>query len=263
MKLPECHDTVGKSNPPQTLHGTQRFKYHTGTSRRVRIAVAGGKGGCGKTTTALALADALVDARRQPVVVDCDRDMPNLHVYAGTRDEPGVDDIAAGHSLEAVAHDTPAHEGVRVIPGLTGGNVEAALVRLERRDSTPPKSSTTRPTSSTRSTPPTPPLILDTPAGANEDVAVPLRFADRTVLVTTPSEPCLRAAVKTASMARALEARVSGVVVSRAERVPPDLPGVLGVPRKRMVAVPPSDEPLAPGQQRPVRALCGRFGPNA
>lgn len=210
----------------------------------MRIAVAGGKGGCGKTTTALALADALVDARREPIIVDCDRDMPNLHVYAGTQDEPGVADLAAGTPLEQVAHDAERPNGARIVPGRSGGNVQEALAILDESPSDPP-------------------LILDTPAGASEDVAAPLRFADRTVIVTTPSRPCLRAAVKTASMARALGAPPVGVVVSRAEQIPQDLPAALGVPRERIVAVASADDPLAPRQRLPVRRIPGLWRPNA
>lgn len=209
----------------------------------MRVAVCGGKGGCGKTTTALGLAGALVERRREPIVVDCDRDMPNLHVYAGTRDEPGVDALADGASLEDVTHEATT-DGVRIVPGVPGSDVAGALSTLAAR-------------------PVRAPVLLDTPAGASEDVAVPLRFADRAVVVTTPAGPCIRAAVKTAAMARALDAQVAGAVVSRAERVPPDLPGMLGVPPSRVVAVPPVADPLASDVRRPLRRVCGLGRPNA
>ena len=211
----------------------------------MRLAVCGGKGGCGKTTTALALAGVLVETRREPVVVDCDRDMPkNLHAYAGTRDDPGVDAVAANSPLESVVHDAERPSGVRVLPGRPGSNVAAALAALDTNAE--PES-----------------IVLDTPAGASEDVAVPLRFADGAVIVTTPSRPCVRAAVKTAVMARALDAPVVGVVVSRAESVPESLPSALGVPRDRVVAVPPADTPLVSDAWRPIRRLSGVLVPNA
>ena len=210
----------------------------------MRLAVCGGKGGCGKTTTSLALAGALVEARREPVVVDCDRDMPNLHVYAGTRDEPGVDAVANGEAIDVVAHDARMLGGVRVVPGRPGSDAEGALTELDANEGADS-------------------VLLDTPAGASEDVAVPLRFADAAVVVTTPSGPCVRAAVKTAAMARALDTPVAGVVVSRAESVPEALPEALGVPRERVIAVPPADTPLASDAWRPVRRLSGVLVPNA
>lgn len=220
----------------------------------VQLAVAGGKGGCGKTTTALALAGALVETRRTPIVVDCDRDMPNLHVYAGTRDEPGVDDLAAGMPVADVAHDARRPDGVRIIPSVAGSDVAGALDTLPK-----PKSAL----NGEFGTGLEQIHVFDTPAGASTDVAVPLREADATVLVTTVSGQCVRAAVKTASMARALEAPVTGVVVSRAERVPPALPGVFGVPRERVVSVPTTEHPVSVAARGPVRRLCGLIRPNA
>lgn len=210
----------------------------------MRLAVCGGKGGCGKTTTALALAGALVDARRDPIVVECDRDMPNLHVYADVPDEPGVDALADGSSIDAVAHDATRPVGVRVVPGVPGANVADALSELEVADLPSV-------------------VLLDTPAGASEDVAVPLRAATATVLVTTPATPCVRATVKTAAMARALDAPPVAVVVSRANRVPAELPRALGVPRDRMVSVPALDDPLSSDGRRAVGRLCGLVRPNA
>lgn len=81
--------------------------------------MCGGKDGCGKTTTALMAGGVLTDARRHPIVVDCDRDMPNLHVYAGTMDEPGVDVLAEGAPLDRVAHAAnrpPASASFRRLP---------------------------------------------------------------------------------------------------------------------------------------------------
>lgn len=209
----------------------------------MRLAVCGGKGGCGKTTTALALAGALVAARRAPIVVDCDRDLPNLHVYAETGDAPGVDALASGLDVEDATHDASQPAGVRVVPGTSGSDVAGALTELDERavDGA---------------------LFLDAPAGASEDVALPLRFATGSVLVTTRSTPCVRAAVKTAAMARALDAPPVAVVVSRAPRIPSGLPQTLGVPRERIVAVPTLEDPLLSDGCRALGRLCGLLRPN-
>jgi septum site-determining protein MinD len=52
------------------------------------LVIAGGKGGCGKTTTALGLAAVLAERGAPAVVADADRDMPDLHALAGVR-RPG------------------------------------------------------------------------------------------------------------------------------------------------------------------------------
>lgn len=58
------------------------------------LAITGGKGGCGKTTTTLGLAAAFARQRRRPVAVDADRDMPNLGIVANAVELPGVAVVA-------------------------------------------------------------------------------------------------------------------------------------------------------------------------
>ncbi len=50
---------------------------------RMRIAVASGKGGTGKTTIAVSLASALADDGERVTYVDCDVEEPNGHVFLG------------------------------------------------------------------------------------------------------------------------------------------------------------------------------------
>jgi septum site-determining protein MinD len=167
------------------------------------LAVAGGKGGCGKTTTTLGLAAALVRQRKSAVAADADREMPNLHAMAGVRREPGLDAVAEGWPARIVAGtaDPPAL-GVEVVPAASGPpnasgrkSVEnCALVRLRGSADA---------------------VLLDCPAGAGPDAAAPLRIADAAVIVTTAEPACLRDAAKTAAMARELGATVAGAVVSR------------------------------------------------
>jgi septum site-determining protein MinD len=61
------------------------------------------------------------------------------------------------------------------------------------------------------------PVLLDCPAGAGPDVAVPLRAAERAVVVSTPHEQSLRDAAKTASMARQLNTDVAAVFLTRSD----------------------------------------------
>ncbi|MEF8813196.1 MAG: AAA family ATPase [Halovenus sp.] len=155
------------------------------------LAVAGGKGGCGKTTTAVGLAAALARADERPLVVDCDCDMPALHHVTGTAREHGIDALAAGASPREVSQQA-AQAGVRVITAGRRGNVGAALTRLAAWPG---------------------PVLLDTPAGATPDATRPLRHADRTLLVTTTTPQCLDDTARTATTARELGAIIDGVVV--------------------------------------------------
>ncbi|WP_435115174.1 MinD/ParA family ATP-binding protein [Halolamina sp. C58] len=160
------------------------------------LAIAGGKGGVGKTTTALGLAAALPD---RPLVVDADCDMPDLHALAGVPADEGP-------------HPCSAHD-CRVLPtpADTPESVEQRLARLRSRESDGH-------------------TLVDTPAGAGVDAATPLRLADGIVLVSTACAPALRDAAKTASMARAVGTPVVGAVLTRTLARPPNAAELLGCP---------------------------------
>ncbi|WP_423998886.1 MinD/ParA family ATP-binding protein [Haloarcula salina] len=168
------------------------------------LAIAGGKGGCGKTTTALALGRAVATATGvRPLVVDTDRDMPNLHLRAGVDPRPGLAECGSDTDPAALAQPSPRFRGVDVLPcqGVSTPGISSALDALARRDRT---------------------VLLDCPAGAGPDAAVPLRAADQTVLVSTPTEQSLTDTAKTAAVARELDAPPAlAVLVGSDGRVDP------------------------------------------
>jgi septum site-determining protein MinD len=155
------------------------------------LAIAGGKGGCGKTTTTHRLAAELARLGETPLAVDADAEMPDLHLVAGVPAGPGLPAVAAGDRPRSVAHRTAG--GVDVLPadGVAADAVPAALRRL-RTDAGP--------------------VLVDCPAGAGRDVTRPLRAATRTLLVTTPTAAALRDTLKTAAMARTVGTEPVGVV---------------------------------------------------
>ena len=156
------------------------------------FAIAGGKGGCGKTTATLGLARALVTRGETPLVVDADVDMPDLHLLADVRPTPNAGDIAAGAHIECVAQTPPETPGMAVIPAGRDGETATALTRLRDWDG---------------------PVLIDCPAGASEDATLPLRVADRTVLVTTDTPQSLGDAQKTARVATRLDAPVLATLI--------------------------------------------------
>ncbi|MCG1003429.1 MULTISPECIES: hypothetical protein [Halobacterium] len=180
------------------------------------LAVAGGKGGSGKTTTALGTAGALVERRRRPLVVDCDLDAPNLHLRAGVPRDPGV-----GAATDARVHESSEVPGVDVLPAgdADGDDLAAALDAL----------------------PESRPTLLDCPAGASEAAVRPLRAADACVVVATDTREGVEDAVKTTAMARAVGTPVRAVAVVRATTVPA---GLAGATAADTVAVPAAATPL-------------------
>ena len=168
------------------------------------IAIAGGKGGCGKTTTTLGLAIALARDGERPLVVDADCDMPNLHTMADTDRRPGLDAVADGESIAVATHRSTVVPGVDILPaGTVSGPIPPVVLRRLHRS---------------RRT-----LLLDCPAGATDAAATPLRHADGVLVVSTADRASLSDAVKTARMAETLGGEVLGSVVTQAEtRAPLD-----------------------------------------
>ncbi|WP_436935154.1 MinD/ParA family ATP-binding protein [Halovenus marina] len=166
------------------------------------IAIAGGKGGCGKTTTALGLASALATRGARPLVVDADPDMPDIHHAAELDRGPGVDAVARGEPIERVYRQSTTLPGVAV---LTAGSRENYARTLDALGG----GCTRR--GSRRSRWPGP-VILDCPAGAGPDAIRPLRYATTTLVVTTGSSQCLEDAARTTTVARELDADPVGTV---------------------------------------------------
>lgn len=169
------------------------------------LAIAGGKGGVGKTTTALGVGVALAARRRDPIVVDADVDLPNLHLVADV-DDTGVEALAEGATVETATDVSRRYDGIRVLGSTPGAPVDRALRRLGGDR----------------------PVVVDSPAGGSHDAVLPLRVADAAVVVTTPDPESIQDAGKTARIARRVDTDVVAFVVTRSSSVPDRLASVAG-----------------------------------
>jgi septum site-determining protein MinD len=194
----------------------------------VIVAVAGGKGGVGKSTLAYNLGAAL-----SAVVVDADLGMADLPTGPG----PDLHDVLAGRAdpVEAV------REGrVRLLPcgrSLSGaraadvGDLGDAIRAVADAYGD---------------------VVVDCPAGMRADVGVPLAVADACVVVTSPRTFALADAMRTRALARELDAGLVGVAVNRVVESPPTdaIERALGAP----VTVVPADPRVGSSitENRPV-----------
>jgi septum site-determining protein MinD len=157
----------------------------------VIVAVAGGKGGVGKTTVAYNLGAAL-DA----VVVDADLGMANLPRGRG----PTLHDVLADR---ATASEARRGGPVDLLPcgrSLAGARA-ADPARLDDAlsDLLAPGED----------------AVIDCPAGMRADAGAPLAVADCAVVVASPRRFALADAVRTRELARALDAPVAAVACNR------------------------------------------------
>jgi len=184
----------------------------------VIVAVAGGKGGVGKTTVAYNLG-ATLDA----VVVDADLGMADLPRGRG----PDLHDVLAG---QAEATEAVRGGPVSLLPcGRSLAGARAADVRR--------LAETLRTVADEIGD-----VVVDCPAGLRADVGVPLTVADACVLVASPRRFALADAVRTRELARELDAGLVGVALNRtteADDPPVDVfRRVLGAPVSTVPADP-------------------------
>ncbi|MEF8883803.1 MAG: P-loop NTPase [Haloarculaceae archaeon] len=203
------------------------------------LAIVGGKGGCGKTTTALGVARALAADGRRPVVVDADCSMPNLHAMADTDLRPGLCTLADGSPVDVALHPSRKYPELDVLPAgtATGPPDESTLARVARASG---------------------PVVLDCPAGATEAVTAPLRVADSALVVSTAERASLVDAAKTARMASALDTTLAGSVLTRTRDGIPDTAELTALRAECQVlaSVPETEDVLS---SRVGRAAYGRL----
>jgi septum site-determining protein MinD len=190
--------------------------------------IAGGKGGVGKTTTAINTAAVLQEEGEfDAVVVDADLGVANLGEMLGVEYDVSIHDVLAGHSTVSAAL-TDDDSGITVLPG------EQSLEAFAEADPAKLRMvlNTLQETYDL--------VLVDTGAGISHETTVPLGLADGVLLVTTPDEAAVSDTAKTAELADRVDGTVIGAVVTRATR-DTDVPAIAAGLEPPLLGVVPAD----------------------
>ncbi|USZ66925.1 cell division ATPase MinD [Halorussus salilacus] len=212
-------------------------------------AIASGKGGVGKTTTAINLGAMLADRDHSVVVVDTDLGMANLagfldfEVESPTLHEVLADEATAEEAVYAAPGDIdvlPSATDIEAFAKSNPANLRGVVADLREEYDY---------------------VLLDTGAGVSYDSLVPLALADAVLLVATPDVASVRDTAKTGELAERVGTEVAGAVLAqRGSDIlnADDVEDTLGT---EVLAVVPSDEavPMGIDAGRPLAA----FAPNA
>lgn len=140
------------------------------------IAVASGKGGAGKTSFTLNLANMLTKAGKRVLVFDGDVGLANIDVQLGVSPGKDLSDAIQGYATISEII-TKSQQGFDLIPGRSGFEKTPFMTALERKEIL----SQVRDAAVGYDV-----VLLDVAAGIDDEVMGLAKFADRTLLVVTP-----------------------------------------------------------------------------
>jgi len=167
------------------------------------IVITSGKGGVGKTTTAINLGAALNYFGENVLIIDANLSTPNIGLHLNSPEVPvDLNQVLSGKSdpFEAVYE----HEsGIKVMP--------SSLSMKELKKIKPEKLKNFAKEFKKLSDI----IILDCAAGLGKEATSAIQAADEIILVSNPEMPAITDALKTIKLAQELGKPVRGVIMTR------------------------------------------------
>jgi len=170
------------------------------------IVITSGKGGVGKTTTAINLGAAINYFNKDVLIIDGNLSTPNVGVHLGSPEVP----ISLNHVLLGKAKVSEAiyeHEsGMKIIP--------SSLSINELKKMKPEKIKNFRKDFRKMSDY----IIVDSSAGLGNEALSTLDIADELIIVTNPEIPALTDALKTIKIAEQKKKKIKGIIITKVRK---------------------------------------------
>ena len=166
------------------------------------IIVASGKGGVGKTTTAINLGTALNRFGRDVIVVDGNLTTPNIGLYLGVSKVPVTlhDSLNGKSVLNAIYRHA---SGLKVVPG------DISITALSKLDAKNLKNALQKLNGASEI------VIIDSAAGFYKDNLNLMGLADEILIITTPDLTSVTDSLKTVRFAEAKNVTILGIVLNK------------------------------------------------
>ena len=175
------------------------------------IAIISGKGGVGKTTTAINLGCALKHFEKDVTIVDANVTTPNIGLHLGAPITPiTIHDVLKGKKhIKAALYKH--HSGTKVIPGSIAYK-DARKVPIARLSAVLKGLDKT-----------TEFILLDSAAGLGNEAMSALKSAEEIIIIANPEIPSVTDALRTIKIAKEENKKILGVVVTKTNPKNPNL----------------------------------------
>jgi septum site-determining protein MinD len=170
------------------------------------IVVTSGKGGVGKTTTAINIAAAMNYFGKDVLVIDGNLSTPNVGIHLNSPEVP----INLNHVLRDKADAFEAvyehHSGLKIIPS------SLSIKELKKTKSDKLKNFKKDFKKIAKN------IIVDSAAGLGDEASSAINAADQLIVVTNPEMPAITDALKAIKLAEQKNKEVLGIIVTRVKR---------------------------------------------
>ncbi len=198
------------------------------------IAIISGKGGVGKTTTAINLGAALNKFKQEVILVDANLNTPNIGIHLGAPIVP----VTLNHVLKNKADIEEAvyehSSGTKIVPS-------SLSVKELTKFNTKKLSEIAKKLGKLSDF-----VIFDSAAGFGPEAMDTLQAGNEIIIVTNPEMPAVTDALKAVKVARELGKEVKGIIVTRQKNAKYEMPlsSIKSMLETNIIGVIPEDDSI-------------------